>query len=127
MERRTSKLSTRNETPSWYIAKRVVRAHGLSYKELAQRLNLSTTTVNNLMNHAPSIIHVKMLADAIGCSFFDLFDFSAATDSMQTTLSAVSTTLANRPTDNTFICPHCNKPFTVVPVAEEAEVSNQLQ
>ncbi len=121
MERRTSKLSTRNETPSWYIAKRVVRAHGLSYKELAQRLNLSATTVNNLMNHAPSIIHVKMLADAIGCSFFDFFDFSASPESMQTTLSAVSTTLAHRPTDNTFICPHCNQQFAFVPIEENRE------
>lgn len=129
MEKRTAKIATRTKSPSWYIAKRVARAHGISYKELARRTNLSDTTINNLMNHAPSILHVKILADAIGCSFFDLFDFSAQ-DSVQATLSAVSTTLANRPDDNIITCPNCNQQFAIVPInatEEEPEKDAEKQ
>ena len=125
MERRTTKVATRNETPSWYIAKRVARAHGISYKELAQRMNISATSINHIMNRAPSIIHVKMLADAIGCSFFDFFDFSAADDTVQATLSAVSTTLTRRPTDNIITCPHCHQQFAIVPVEEDQETPSE--
>ena len=121
MEKRTTKVLTRKEAPSWFIAKRVARAHGLSYKELAQRMGISENSITHIVNRAPSILHVKMLADAIGCSFFDFFDFTDTEAPAQATLYAVSTTLAHRPTDNIITCPHCNQQFAIVPInaAEE--------
>lgn len=119
MERRTSKLATRNETPSWYVAKRVIRTHGISYKELGQRMNLSVTTIHSLVNYSPSILHVKMMADAIGCPFFDFFDFSAEPNAPQAVLSTISDMNTNHHANNIFTCPSCNQQFAVVPVNAE--------
>ncbi len=122
MERRTSKFATRTETPSWYVAKRIIRAHGISYKELGERMNLSVTTIHSLVNYAPSIMHVKMMADAIGCSFFDFFDFSADPNASQAVLSSISGIHVNAPADNIFMCPSCNQKFAIVPINAEDDM-----
>lgn len=73
-ERRTHKIDCAVESEPWYIAKEVVKAHKVTMRELAERMNLSLASVHRLLNRMPNIVHVKMIADAIGVRMIDLFD-----------------------------------------------------
>ena len=97
MKKKTGgRISTKELNPSWYIAEQVVKRSGYSQKQLAEKMGVSVTSVHYMINHPPSIVHVQMLAEAIGCSFFDFFDFPApSTESQQESQSHV------------FPCPHC--------------------
>lgn len=90
------RISTKELNPSWYIAEQVVKRSGYSQKQLAEKMGVSVTSVHYMINHPPSIVHVQMLAEAIGCSFFDFFSFPDSTVAPQ-----------QKPQSHVFPCPHC--------------------
>ena len=90
------RISTKNLNPSWYIAEQVVKRSGYSQKQIAEKLGISVCSVHYMINHPPSIVHVQMLAEAIGCSFFDFFNFPDST---------VASQLESK--FPVFPCPHC--------------------
>lgn len=90
------RISTKELNPSWYIAEQVVKRSGYSQKQIAEKLGISVCSVHYMINHPPSIVHVQMLAEAIGCSFFDFFSFPDSTVAPQ-----------QKPQSHVFPCPHC--------------------
>lgn len=107
--RRTTKIKTKGDSPEWYVAKRVLKLHDITYEEMGRRINVSVTSVHDMVNHPPSVMHVKLMADAIGCSFFDFFDFSHEPASSPSKPSADF--------GNTFACPNCHQQFLLTPIA----------
>ena len=107
----TKKLKTKEKKMAydWYIAKSVVRAKGFSYGQLAEKLGVSVTTIHDICNFPPNVVRVKQLADAIGCTFFDLFDFSA--DSATAYASPASS-------PSGLTCPHCGQPLFLTATPE---------
>ena len=68
------KLITKDKelTPAWYVAKRVLNVHNVTYNDMAEKLGVSVTTVHDLCNYAPNIVRVKQMADALGVSLEEL-------------------------------------------------------
>ena len=52
------KLITKDKelTPAWYVAKRVLNVHNVTYNDMAEKLGVSVTTVHDLCNYAHSSI-----------------------------------------------------------------------
>lgn len=76
--------------------KRVMKEHGVSGKDLAERLGVTTVTVSNHLNGNPSVEVLERIAAAIGCKVGDFFESSK---------------------DNTIICPNCGATLKVNPEA----------
>lgn len=78
MSERNKKPVTKDKelTPDWYIAKRVLRAHSITYTQMAEMLGTSVTAVHDMCNYTPNVLRIKQMADAIGIPFFEFFDFS---------------------------------------------------
>lgn len=113
----SQKLQTKDKelVPEWYIAKRIIRSKGFTYGQLAEKLGVSVTTIHDLCNFPPNVVRVKQLSDAIGCSFFDFFDFNQAssTNDGATVLDGSpsgDTVVAETPQSG-FTCPHCGQPL----------------
>jgi len=104
------KLITKDKelTPAWYVAKRVLNVHNVTYNDMAEKLGVSVTTVHDLCNYAPNIVRVKQMADALGVSFFDFFDFT-----QEGKEAAVPNANLNGPTvpcsKAIITCPHCGE------------------
>ena len=71
-----TKLKTKQTSPAWYIARDVMKRKGFTYDQLAEKIGMSPSSTFMIVNRAPSILHVKMLADVMGVPFADFFDFS---------------------------------------------------
>lgn len=104
--RNTQKLQTKDKelVPDWYVAKRIIRAKGYTYNQLAKKLGVSVTTIHDICNFPPNVIRIKQLADAIGCSFFDFFNFG--------TEAVIPSDVSESP----LVCPNCGQPFRLTPV-----------
>lgn len=72
--------------------KRVIKAKGLTVKEVAERMNITPIGLSQHINGNPSVQVLERIATAIGCEVGDFFD--------------------RQPTD-TINCPHCGKPITI--------------
>lgn len=131
----SQKLQTKDKelVPEWYIAKRIIRSKGFTYGQLAEKLGVSVTTIYDLCNFPPNVVRVKQLADAIGCSFFNFFDFSRsvcgdgiATAEKKATVPDGSPsgrpvsgdTVAAETPQSGFTCPHCGQPLFLTTVPE---------
>ncbi len=94
-------------TPAWYVAKRVLRAHGITYNEMAERLGTSVTAVHDMCNYTPNVLRVKQMADAIGVPFFEFFDFSQEGDAETQDEKA-----SGEKSSALLSCPHCGTVLT---------------
>lgn len=65
----------------FYQPKKVLAKYGYSQNRLAKQLDVSPASLNGVINGNPSIAQIMVLADAIGCSFFEFFDFSKSGES----------------------------------------------
>lgn len=72
--------------------KRVIKAKGLTIKEVADRMGIAREGLSNHINGNPSVQILERIAAAIGCNVGDFF--------------------APQPT-NTITCPHCGKTITL--------------
>jgi len=61
---------------SFFQPKRVLAKYGYSQNRLANELGISPGSLSGIVNGNPSIAQVKVMADAIGCSFFEFFQFA---------------------------------------------------
>lgn len=121
MTPRTTKIRVRdkksdNPTPAWYVAKRVLKLHDITYGELAEKMNVSVTSVHGMVTYPPNVMHIKMMAETIGCSFFDFFDFyaEARPDGRPVCGDAIATS-------PTITCPSCGQQFLLTPIASSPE------
>lgn len=116
----SQKLQTKDKelVPEWYIAKRIIRSKGFTYGQLAEKLGVSVTTIHDLCNFPPNVVRVKQLADAIGCSFFDFFDFNQASstndgatvpDGLPSGSPVSGDAGAAETPQSGFTCPHCGQ------------------
>lgn len=97
---KTRKLSKETNI-DFYQPKVVLKKYGWTYQALADKLGLSLASISSIINGTPSIQQVKMIADVIGCTFFEFFD---------------PATLGNPVTiaeQNMIECPHCGQKFTM--------------
>lgn len=124
-KRRTAKVLTQVDSPAWYVAKRVILAHGLTAQKFAEQMGVSGVTMHRWLNYCPSVLHVKMMADELGCSFFDFFDFSEGGEAPQAAVTAVFNANVNR--HNTFTCPNCKQKFIITPFDEEEEQEDSAE
>lgn len=74
--------------------KRVIKANGLTVKEVAERMGITSVGLSQHINGNPSVEVLERIAAAVGCKVGDFF--------------------APQPT-NTITCPHCG---TVLEVKE---------
>lgn len=121
MSPRTSKIRVRDKksdkpTPAWYVGKRVLKLHDITYAELAEKMNVSVTSIHGMVTYPPNVMHIKMMAETIGCSFFDFFDFSA--ESRPDSRPVCGDAIASSPT---ITCPTCGQQFLLTPVASSSE------
>ena len=72
--------------------KRVIKAKGLTVKEVAERMGIAREGLSNHINGNPSVQVLERIATAIGCEVSDFF--------------------APQPT-NTITCPYCGKHIKV--------------
>ena len=68
--------------------KRVIKANGLTVKEVAERMGITSVGLSQHINGNPSVEVLERIAAAVGCKVGDFF----------------------APT-NTITCPHCGKPI----------------
>ena len=66
--------------------KGIMKQYGMTGKELAERMNVTTVTISNHINGNPSVEVLTRIADAIGCKVGDFFESS---------------------NDDAIKCPHC--------------------
>lgn len=71
-----TKLNTKTKAPDWYVAKQIIKDKGITYEKLGEMLGISRTSAFQVTNYAPSILHVKAMADALKVPFNKFFDFS---------------------------------------------------
>lgn len=88
---------------NFYQPKKVLVIHGYTQTQLAEELGISLASVNGIINGNPSIAQIKVLADAIGCSFYEFFNFEPE--------YYFSTTLH---TSNRVKCPTCGADLALV-------------
>ncbi len=81
---------------SFYQPKPVLAKYGWTQTRIAETLGASSASIAAIINGKPSIAQVKLLADTIGCSFFEFFNGSLTVDNQPTALTETS-------------CPHCGK------------------
>ena len=111
------KLKTKDKkvTPAWYIAKRVIRAHGISYESLAEQLNCSVTSVHDFVNYTPNVLRIFQMAKATGIPFLDFFDLEALNAAIASGDSeAPAAAVGSVCRDIIATCPHCGTPLSVV-------------
>lgn len=72
--------------------KKVIKANGLTVKEVAERMGITREGLSNHINGNPSVQVLERIAAAIGCNVGDFF--------------------APQPT-NTITCPYCGKSITI--------------
>ena len=72
--------------------KRVIKANGLTVKEVAERMGITSVGLSQHINGNPSVEVLERIAAAVGCKVGGVF--------------------APQPT-NTITCPHCGKPIKV--------------
>lgn len=72
--------------------KKVIKAKGLTVKEVAERMDITPIGLSQHINGNPSVQVLERIAAAIGCEVGDFF--------------------AAQPT-NTITCPHCGKSITI--------------
>ena len=70
--------------------KKVIKAKGLTSKEVADRMGITTVGLSQHINGNPSVQILHRIADAIGCEVGDFFS-----------------------TPQTFSCPHCGKDIRI--------------
>lgn len=72
--------------------KKVIKAKGLTSKEVADRMGITTVGLSQHINGNPSVQVLERIAEAIGCEVGDFFEKSAS-DSLS--------------------CPHCGKKINI--------------
>lgn len=77
-----------------------MQKYGVKLIDLHRKLGLSLAAVHGMINKAPRITNVKMMAEAIGCSFYEFFDFGTSED-------------RNKWEERDFFCPNCGTQFEV--------------
>lgn len=89
----------------FYKPKKVLAKYGYSQSRLAEELGISLASLNGIVNGNPSIAQIKVLSDAIGCSFYEFFEFdnSGAED-----IGSDSTSIVR--------CPSCGKPLALTAI-----------
>lgn len=55
------------------VIKEVIKAHGLTINEVAERMGINRMTLNSHINGNPSVEILGRISDAIGCNITDLF------------------------------------------------------
>ena len=70
----------------------VIKEHGLKASELAAKIGMSESGLNQHINGNPSVKTLERIADALGVSITELFE--------------------KRP-EPTFTCPHCGKEIEI--------------
>lgn len=76
-------MSSKKQAP-WYVAKRALRVHDVTYAQVADKLGVSLATVHNIVNNPPNVMRIKQISDAFNIplkEFFDLTKESPATES----------------------------------------------
>lgn len=68
-------MSNKKQTP-WYVAKRALRVHDVTYTQVAEKLGVSLATVSNMVNNPPNVTRVKQLSDAFNIPFHEFFDLT---------------------------------------------------
>lgn len=77
--------------------KRVIKAKGLTVKEVAERMGIAREGLSNHLNGNPSVQVLERIAAAIGCDVRDFFEGSNG---------------------NTIVCPKCG---TILEVKERGK------
>ena len=77
--------------------KEVMKAHGITQEELAERMNINRVSVNRLLSDKNDMrmSTLRKFADAIGCRVTELIEEDEEMGNMS------------------FVCPHCGKPIKV--------------
>ena len=70
-----SYMSNRKSTP-WYVAKRALRVHDVTYTQVAEKLGVSIATVSNIVNNPPNVTRIKQLSEAFNIPFQEFFDMT---------------------------------------------------
>ncbi len=82
----------------FYCPKKALAKYGWSQRALAEKLNVSVGTISSLVRGNPNIAQLKVLADAMGCSFFEFFETPEPGEGLS---------------DGDFRCPRCNSILSV--------------
>ena len=73
--------------------KRVIKAKGLTVKDIADKMGISSVGLSQHINGNPSVQVLERIADAVGCEVGDFFEKSS--------------------NEMTGICPHCGKEIKI--------------
>ncbi len=94
----------------FYQPKAVLSKYGWTQNRLAETLGASVASINGIINGRPSIAQVKLLAETIGCSFFEFFDASSAGNPVHIVKGDGTEYIAE---GNKIECPSCGKKFAI--------------
>lgn len=72
--------------------KRVIKAKGLTVKDIADKMGISSVGLSQHINGNPSVQVLERIADAVGCEVGDFFEKSA---------------------NDYLSCPHCGKKINI--------------
>ncbi len=94
----------------FYQPKAVLSKYGWTQNRLAEKLGASVASINGIINGRPSIAQVKLLAETIGCSFFEFFDASIVGNPVRIVNGNNTEYVVN---GNEIECPSCGKHFAL--------------
>lgn len=79
--------------------KGVVKAHGFTLAEVAEKMGITKGGISQIVNGSPNVKTLRTIADIVGCKVGDFFadEVSEASESAATVLR----------------CPHCGKEIHV--------------
>lgn len=81
--------------------KSVIKAHGMTLKEVAERLGINRVTLSQNLSHPMSVSSLQRIADVLGCKVGDFFR-----DEIEP--------------EREITCPHCGKAITLEIGAKKA-------
>lgn len=79
--------------------KRAIKESGLTQREVAERLGITLTSLNQIMTGNPTHAKLRQVADVIGIDVVDLF------------FDEGKKTIAIHGNENVLVCPKCGAKF----------------
>lgn len=78
--------------------KGVIKAHGLTLVDVAEKMGISKGGISQIVNGSPNVKTLRTIAEIVGCKVGDFF------------ADEISET---KPIEPTFKCPYCGKEFKI--------------
>lgn len=74
--------------------KSVIKSHGMTIKEVAERLGINRVTLSQTLSHPMSVTTLQRIANVLGCKVGEFF-----ADEMEM--------------EHEIVCPHCGKTISL--------------